>query len=196
MLPPPGILNGMPRPRIIGGSARGRPLATPRQGTRPTPSRVREALFDMLAFTERGTFLDLFAGSGALGLEAASRGWRAICVDRSREAADVVRRNARSLGLAVDVRLGDALAAARALRGRVDVCSASPPYPDDLPAIFQAILDSGCVRPGGLYVLQHPSGMAPELVLGGAPVPSEVRRYGSNALTIVRVPRGEGAQGG
>ena len=149
----------------------------------------------MLAFTERGTFLDLYAGSGALGLEAASRGWRAICVDRSREAADVVRRNARSLGLVVDVRLGDAIATARALRGCVDVCSASPPYPDDLATIFQAILDSGCVRPGGLYVLQHPSGMAPELVLDGVPVTVEARRYGSNALTIVRVAQSEPKQG-
>lgn len=188
MLPPTGILNGVPRPRIIGGSARGRPLATPRSGTRPTPSRVREALFDMLAFRERGTYLDLYAGSGALGLEAASRGWRAICVDRSRAAVEVVRRNARSLGLDVDVRLADAIASARALRGRVDVCSASPPYPDDLAAVFQAILDSACVRPGGLYVLQHPSGMAPALLLEGAPAATEVRRYGSNALTIVRVP--------
>lgn len=188
MLTPPGILRSVPRPRIIGGSARGRPLATPRQGTRPTPSRVREALFDMLAFTPPGTFLDLYAGSGALGLEAASRGWRAICVDRSREAAEVVRRNARALGLAVDTRLGDALATARALRGQVDVCSASPPYPDDLPAIFQAILDSGCVRPGGRYVLQHPSSMTLALSLQGEPVAADVRRYGSNALTIVRVP--------
>ena len=188
MLTPPGILHSVPRPRIIGGSARGRPLATPRQGTRPTPSRVREALFDMLAFTTPGTFLDLYAGSGALGLEAASRGWRAICVDRSREAAEVVRRNARALGLVVDVRLGDALATARALRGQVDVCSASPPYPDDLPAIFQALLDSGCVRPGGRYVLQHPSGMTLDLALGGEPAEADVRRYGSNALTIVRVP--------
>ena len=196
MLPPPGILGGVPRPRILGGSARGRPLATPRSGTRPTPARVREALFDMLAFRERGTFLDLYAGSGALGLEAASRGWRAICVERSREAAAVVRRNARALGLDVEVHLGDAIASARALRGRVDVCSASPPYPHDLPAIFQAILDSGCVRPGGLYVLQHPSGMAPALRLDGAPVAAEVRRYGSNALTVVRVPPAERPQGG
>ncbi len=142
----------------------------------------------MLAFTPPGAFLDLYAGSGALGLEAASRGWRAICVERSRAAAEVVRRNARALGLEVDVRLGDALATARTLRGQVDVCSASPPYPDDLPAIFQALLDGGCVRPGGRYVLQHPSGMALALTLDGAPAVTDVRRYGSNALTIVRVP--------
>lgn len=179
----------MPKPRVVGGRARGRPLETPRQGTRPTPSRVREAMFDVLAFEPRGVFLDLFAGSGALGLEAASRGWRAICVDLGREAVDVVRRNARATGLEVEVRRGDALAVARSLRGQVDVCSAAPPYPADLPAIFQELLDSGCVRPGGRYVFQHPSKLTFELTLGGVAVPVDRRAYGTNALTWVRVPK-------
>jgi 16S rRNA (guanine966-N2)-methyltransferase len=187
MLPPAGILRSVARPRIFGGSARGRPLSTPRSGTRPTPGRVREALFDILAFEPRGVFLDLYAGSGALGLEAASRGWRAICVDLGREASDVIRHNARDLGLEVEVRRGDALAIARSLRGEIDVCSAAPPYPDDLNAIFQALLDSGCVRPGGRYVFQHPTGRVPALLVAGAPAPTDLRRYGSNALTIVRV---------
>jgi 16S rRNA (guanine966-N2)-methyltransferase len=186
MLPPPGIVRSVPRPRIFAGTARGRPLATPRSGTRPTPGRVREALFDILAFAPRGVFLDLYAGSGALGLEAASRGWRSICVDLGREATEVIRRNARDLGLDVEVRRGDALAVARALRGSVDVCSAAPPYPDDLSSIFQALLDSGCVRPGGWYVFQHPTGRPPQLTHAGAPLIGDVRRYGSNALTIVR----------
>lgn len=189
MLPPPGGYHApVPKPRIVGGSARGRPLETPRRGTRPTPARVREAMFDVLAFAPRGVFLDLFAGSGALGLEAASRGWRAICVDLGREAADVARRNARALGLAVEVRRGDALEVARALRGQVDVCSAAPPYPADLPAIFQALLDSGCVRAGGRYVFQHPTALRLALTRDGAPVAAETRAYGSNALTWVRVP--------
>lgn len=145
-------------------------------------------MFDVLAFYPRGLFLDLFAGSGALGLEAASRGWRAVCVDRGEEAVAVIRRNARALGLDVDVWRGDALAAARARVGQVDVCSAAPPYPADLPAIFQALLDSGCVRPGGRYVFQHPTALRFELMLGGEPAPVDRRAYGSNALTWVAVP--------
>jgi 16S rRNA (guanine966-N2)-methyltransferase len=181
------------KPRVLGGRARGRPLETPRQGTRPTPSRVREAMFDVLAFAPRGVFLDLFAGSGALGLEAASRGWRAICVDLAAEAVQVVRRNARALGLDVEVRRGDALAVARALRGAVDVCSAAPPYPADLPAIFTALLASRCVRPGGRYVFQHPSSLRFEPTLDGVAVPFERRAYGNNALTWVRVADGDTA---
>jgi 16S rRNA (guanine966-N2)-methyltransferase len=187
MLPPTGIVRSVARPRIFGGTARGRPLATPRSGTRPTPGRVREALFDILAFAPRGVFLDLYAGSGALGLEAASRGWRSICVDLGREATEVIRRNARDLGLEVEVRRGDALTVARSLRGGVDVCSAAPPYPDDLASIFQALLDSGCVRTGGWYVFQHPTGQAPQLTRAGTRVVADLRRYGSNALTLVRV---------
>lgn len=180
----------MSRPRVIGGRARGRTIETPKRGTRPTPSRVREAMFDVLAFAPRGVFLDLFAGSGALGLEAASRGWHAICVDLAREASEVIRRNARALGLEVEVRRGDAIAVARDLCGRVDVCSAAPPYPADLPAIFQALLETDCVRPGGRYVFQHPSALVLDLTRDGRPAPVERRAYGSNALTWVRVPGG------
>lgn len=154
---------------------------------------MREALFDILAFEPRGVFLDLFAGSGALGLEAASRGWRAICVDRSREAIEVVRGNARALDLAVDARLGDAIDTARALAGSVDVCSAAPPYPADLTSVFQALLDSGCVRQGGRYVFQHPSGAPPVLRPNPGQSVSGMRRYGSNAITIVRVDPAEAA---
>ena len=189
MLPLHGYGEGVGRPRIIAGSARGRPLAVPPSGTRPTPGRVRTALFDTLAFTPPGVFLDLYAGSGALGLEAASRGWQAICVERSPAAAAVIRANAAALSLAVTVRVGDALAVARSMAGGVDVCSAAPPYPTDLPSIFQALLDSRCVRPGGRYVFQHPSQLTLALVADGVPVACDVRRYGSNALSWWRVPQ-------
>jgi 16S rRNA (guanine966-N2)-methyltransferase len=154
-------------------------------------------MFDTLAFAPKGTFLDLFAGSGALGLEAASRGWEVICVDLAREATEVIRRNARALGLDVEVRRADALAVARALTGQVSVCSAAPPYPADLPAIFQALLDSECVAPGGRYVFQHPSALRFDLTFRGMPVVDDRRTYGSNALTWVRVPpAGEDASAG
>lgn len=145
-------------------------------------------MFDVLAFAPRGVFLDLFAGSGALGLEAASRGWDALCVDLSREAVEVIRRNARTLTLTVDVRRADAIEVARQMRGEVAVCSAAPPYPANLPAIFQALLDAACVRPGGRYVFQHPSSLAFDLAPPTAAATIDRRSYGSNALTWVRLP--------
>ncbi len=209
----------MSNPRILGGSARGRALETPASGTRPSPARLREALFDILAFEQASstvsstasstvsstasgdgsedgpedgpsrTFLDLYSGSGAIGLEAASRGWRATCVELSRAAAAVIRRNAARLDLDVEVVEGDALDHAASQAGAYTVVFAAPPYPLDLREVFRAVLASGAAAPGGLYVLQHPTGFeVPVPQEGGAGPAVRVKRYGSNSLTLVRVP--------
>lgn len=192
------MLPTVKRPRIIGGTAKGRHLLTPKRGTRPTPSRVREALFDVLAFEPKGRFLDLYSGSGAVGLEAASRGFQATCVEWSRDAARVIERNAEATGLDVEVVRGDALEFAAANPGAFRVVFASPPYPEELPPLFTAILTSGAAEPGGLFALQHPSDLnvaeLPAATLVGA---VRVKRYGSNSLTFVRVPELHGnAPGG
>ena len=178
----------MAKPRIIGGSAKGRTLETPKRGTRPSPSRLREALFNILEFRERGSFLDLFSGSGAIGLEAASRGWTSTCVDKSREAAGVIRSNARSLGLTVTTVQGDALKFIHR-REVFDVVFAAPPYPLELQPLFQAVVNAEVARAGGLYIFQHPTGLELDLVREGKPLEREVRAYGSNALSLVSVER-------
>lgn len=101
-------------PRIVGGELRGRKLAySPGERTRPMKDRVRETLFDLLGPPVAGTIaIDLFAGTGALGFEAVSRGAsRAIFVERHFPTADAIRRSARGLGVAdrIDVRSGDVL---------------------------------------------------------------------------------------
>ena len=169
----------MSKPRIIGGVAKGRVLETPKRGTRPSPSRLREALFNILSFQTKGNFLDLYSGSGAIGLEAASRGWQTTCVDLSREAASVIQKNARSVKLDVQVVQGDALRFARAHPGGYDVVFAAPPYPLDLETIFQTILASEVAR--DLYIFQHPTSLS--LPFLGA----NVRKYGSNALSLLDV---------
>ena len=105
-------------PRIIGGDLRGRRLEfAPHARTRPMKDRVRETLFDLLGPAVRGALaIDLFAGSGALGFEAVSRGAsRAVLVERHFPTAEALRRTARALGVAdrVDVRAGDAFAWAK-----------------------------------------------------------------------------------
>ena len=90
--------------RIVAGAAGGRRLAVPPRGTRPTTDRVREALFNVLAARldfDGMQVLDLYAGSGALGLEALSRGATAVVfVENDRRAAEVLSRNIESVGLA------------------------------------------------------------------------------------------------
>lgn len=178
----------MSKPRIIAGSAKGRPLQTPRSGTRPSPSRVREALFDIIQFRGPARFLDLYAGSGAVGLEAASRGWTATLVDLAGPAVAVIRRNARDLGLEADVIRGDALRYASEHPASADVVFAAPPYPQDLRRIFQRILDARTCTPDGLYVFQHPTELDLDLTLRGAPAAFDRRPYGSNTLSLLTTP--------
>src|SRR5690554_4424188 len=116
----------MTKPRILGGSAKGRVLETPQRGTRPSPSRLREAIFDIVAFEPRGRFLDLFAGSGAVGLEAASRGFDVVLIELAKQAAGVIERNARTLGLGALVVRGDAIGYAEDNAGQFDVVFAAP----------------------------------------------------------------------
>jgi len=124
-------------PRIIGGELRGRRLEfVPRGPTRPMKDRVRETLFDLLGTTVRGSIaIDLFAGTGALGFEALSRGAaRAVFVERHFPTADALRRSARGLGVEdrAEVRAGDVLVWARRLPDlpvdRPWVVFASPPW--------------------------------------------------------------------
>lgn len=118
--------------RIIAGKWRGRPIdAPPGFPTRPTADRVRETLFSMLA-SRLGNFedlrvADLFAGSGALGLEALSRGARSVTfVESDSKAAATIRRNAERLGAAVQVLSGSALSLPRS--EPFDLIFADPPY--------------------------------------------------------------------
>ena len=187
----------MSGPRIVGGSAKGKPLKTPASGTRPSPARLREALFDIVAFEPHGRFLDLYAGSGAIGLEAASRGFTAVCVELSKAAAAVISANAKSVGLAIEVVKADAIAYARSHEQSFGIVFAAPPYPLDLQQVFNDVLLSGAAEAGGLYVLQHPSAFTLALPAELASAaergwpPARVKRYGSNSLTLLRVPAGD-----
>ena len=119
-------------PRIIGGDLRGRRLEfSPDPRTRPMKDRVRETLFDLVGQRVKGAIaLDLFAGSGAIGFEALSRGAsRAVFVERHFPTADALRRSAKALGVAdrTEVRSGDVLLWAKKLP------TAPSPLPVDAP---------------------------------------------------------------
>jgi 16S rRNA (guanine(966)-N(2))-methyltransferase RsmD len=149
--------------RIIGGTGKGRRLRSPRgEATRPTGARVRQTLFDILAPRLPGCrFLDAFAGSGSVGLEALSRGAsRVVLVERGREALEVARANAQALagrGGEVQVFHQDARVALGALAdagARFDVVFLDPPYDSDL---YEPMLDLSALvlERGGLVVAEH-----------------------------------------
>src|SRR5450755_1439818 len=119
--------------RVIGGEYGGRELMAPKgRGTRPTSDRVREALFSILGDIAGARVLDLFAGSGALAIEAVSRGGaEATLVDTSRAAIDVIHRNLEALGIDAEVVRQPAaryLEAARKHARQYDLVFLDPPY--------------------------------------------------------------------
>ncbi|MDP1876507.1 MAG: 16S rRNA (guanine(966)-N(2))-methyltransferase RsmD [Actinomycetota bacterium] len=182
--------------RIVAGAARGRRLAVPPSGTRPTSDRVREAMFSTLesGMAAEGVawadvdVLDLFAGSGALGLEALSRGARsAVLVESSRAAASVANANTRAVGLpgaTVIVRDALRLATASPPPVRASLCLADPPYDwaaDDVAALLDGLAQARWLAAGATSVVERP---AKDLVspLPAAWTPVRRRSYGDTAL--------------
>ncbi|MBO5110662.1 MAG: 16S rRNA (guanine(966)-N(2))-methyltransferase RsmD [Clostridia bacterium] len=148
--------------RIITGSARGANLETLEgEATRPTSQRVKEAVFSMIQFEIEGrTVLDLFAGSGQLGLEALSRGAaRATFCDNSREAVDVVIRNAKKTRLFDRCRIGvnDYATAIRSMakREKYNLIFIDPPYAMDLcPEVLRRLAEADVCAPGAIVVCE------------------------------------------
>lgn len=177
--------------RILGGSAKGRELRVP-GSARPSGARIRKSLFDLLAARapaeDYPAFLDLHGGSGAIGLEAASRGYTVTLVEKDARAVRALETNARTLGLKVKVIRGDSAALLPRL-GRFDLVFSDPPYQHDIPTLTAKLLDSGLLQPGGILICQHPA----QTELPAHPeYNQEVRAYGSNTLTLYEKPMPEG----
>jgi len=166
--PPRGYTDSF---RIIGGAHRGRRLGfPPLPGLRPTPDRVRQTVFDWLAPTIGGArCLDLFAGSGALGLEALSRGARAVTfVEREHAAAEAIRGHLATLrsedGTVV---IADAVAALASLRGPFDVAFVDPPFESTLRRkTLDALAASTLLAPDARVYLEGPADEAPSVPPG------------------------------
>jgi 16S rRNA (guanine966-N2)-methyltransferase len=180
--------------RVVAGSLRGRRLTAPkgRARTRPTSDRVREATFAMLGDVAGASVLDLFAGTGALGIEALSRGAAsALFVERDGAALRALRANLSALGLVApgaEMHAGEALAALRAAQRRCetyDLVFVDPPYDQarELQAPLSARLPA-VLEPAARVVLE--SDRRSPLALAGALQPLRERRYGDTLITIYR----------
>ena len=176
------------RVRVTGGRLGGRWLRSPARGVRPTADRVREALFARLGDLAGTTVLDLYAGTGALGTEAASRGaGRVVFVERAPASLAVLRANLATLGLSETSRVvrGDAPLVVHRLGRegeRFDLVLLDPPYAgDELRRALEAVVAAGVLAPGGLVVAEHgrrhPVPQVPGLV------PLDERRYGDSVIT-------------
>lgn len=179
------------RVQLLGGAWKGRAVTVPKEpGLRPTAQKVRAALFNILGPRVHGArVLDLFAGTGALGLEAASRGAAAVTfVDRSDACTDAIRRTLAAFGplpgLAAEVVTFDVFATLRRLAGQAktfDLVLADPPYGGPWGRkSLQALQAHAIIAPAGTLVLEGPTGETPPPGLQ----PTRQARYGDTTLTF------------
>jgi len=172
--------------RVIAGEFRSRRLKT-LEGldTRPTPDRLRESLFSILAAEIEDTvFIDAYAGTGAVGIEALSRGAaRAIFIERSKAAAIVIRENLASLGLQsrAEILVGRVLQ--HLGKFRADIVFLDPPY--SLQEEYCYSLETLGENPPGLAIAQHSSRLLLQDQYGSLRR-TRVVRQGENALSIFR----------
>ena len=179
--------------RIVAGRLRGRRLRVAHDAAlRPTSDRVREALFNILGQDLSGTdVLDLYAGTGALGFEAISRGARtAVFVEASPRIAIALRQSAKDLGVEHEARVivgrvDDVLTRER-LGGSFDVVFADPPYEDHAYAALVARIDAGGIlSPGGTMVTEREAKTRPDLAPGPLAL-VRTERYGRTALDFFK----------
>jgi 16S rRNA (guanine966-N2)-methyltransferase len=178
--------------RIIAGAWRGRTIdVPPGSSTRPTADRVRETLFSMLA-SRLGTFeelrvADLFAGSGALGFEALSRGAASVTfVESDRAAATTIRRNAEKLGASGRVTLFGGSALVLPGRDQFDLIFADPPYGDGAgSAVAQSVVDASWLAHGGWLSLET---SRKEMIEAPAFTLEATRDVGVARITLLRRP--------
>jgi 16S rRNA (guanine966-N2)-methyltransferase len=142
--------------RVIGGDFRSRRLKSiPGLDTRPTPDRLRETLFDILGSRIKdAVFVDAYAGTGAVGIEALSRGAaRAIFIERSKNAARVIQENLASLGIENRALVVTASAASEVGNYQSDIVFLDPPY--EREAEYESVLSALGENPPPLVIVQH-----------------------------------------
>jgi len=181
--------------RVISGSAKGRRLKpVPGTGTRPTADKVKEAVFSMIGpYFDGGTVLDLFAGTGALGIESLSRGMeKGIFIDRDPVSVRVVRENLAATALSdrAEVYRSDAQKAVKLLARRrmlFDLVFLDPPYRmRDMDAMIERLREAGLLAPRATVVVEHDAAHEyPHRVAGLAAVRRSV--YGDTAVTIYKL---------
>lgn len=180
--------------RVIAGKARGRRLAAvPGSKTRPTTDRVKEAIFSMIGpYFAGGLGLDLFAGTGGLGIEALSRGLdRVVFIDQDRNAVRVIHQNldATNFSREAEVYRADAMKSLYWLKKRelrFDVIFLDPPYAQKrLVRLLQKIEEYGLLHRDGVIVVEHPVDQSLPARVGGFEL-KRTRDYGNIHISLFR----------
>ena len=184
--------------RVITGTARGRRLKELEgMETRPTTGKVKESLFSIIQFDIEGRrVLDLFAGTGQLGIEALSRGAaRCVFLDENREAVNIVMRNCKTCGVfdRSRVNVGEAARYLSACREQFDVVLLDPPFRGGtLEKILPGV--EKCVAPGGIVLCESETGLVLPAEVGGMTLKKQYK-YGKVLLWKYGKPRQSAGEG-
>jgi 16S rRNA (guanine966-N2)-methyltransferase len=179
--------------KVVAGTHRGRTLKTlAGEATRPSSGLVRGAIFNIVGPRIHGMrVLDLYAGSGALGIEALSRGAEsAVLVEQAAPALAVIRENLATLKLAAQVVPGAVLTALKRLEGPFGLIMADPPYAiasQELPQVLQLVSERGLLAEGGLIVLEHRRGEALPESVGGLMLKRQYP-YSDTEVSVYELP--------
>ncbi|HMP51467.1 MAG TPA: 16S rRNA (guanine(966)-N(2))-methyltransferase RsmD [Candidatus Melainabacteria bacterium] len=178
--------------KITGGKDRGRTVPSPKGNlARPTAAKIRQALFNILGARVKGSsFLDLFAGSGIMGMEALSRGAESlIAIEADRKLSLALKENYDHLGYESRVRVmnDDVRAAAGRLPAKnFDIIFADPPYKSPLgQACIHLVDNKRLLKKGGLFILEHLHSFNPDFESTGL-VSTDQRKYGQTVITFIQ----------
>jgi len=176
--------------RVIAGKYKGRVLFSPKdQAIRPTTDRIKENVFNLLQGRLAGAaFLDLFGGSGAMTIEALSRGAAmAVTVDASRDSAELIKKNFRKVGLGNEAQLWEITydVALKRLSGqKFDVIYLDPPYKAGLEKdVLDKIVENDVLKEGGVVVFEHATEIP--FAYEGELAVFDSRKYGSVTIELL-----------
>ena len=175
--------------KVIAGKYKGRALQSPKDPSiSPTSGKVKEALFSILTEEINGArFLDIFAGSGAIGVEALSRGALfTVFIDENRDSIKTIRENIRRLGIKdnYDILAGDFESSLKRLNGDFNIIFADPPYAfKDYDLLFKSIFELKLLNEKGLLIIEHRKNIdLSQEVYGFTKV--KCKRYGTASMSI------------
>jgi 16S rRNA (guanine966-N2)-methyltransferase len=180
--------------RVISGVAKGRPLFLPvKSKARPTSDRIKEALFNILASVTGKSFLDVFAGSGSIGIEALSRG-AALTVFIEKEPAhcEYILRNVKGCGFTENYDICNAgftkaLSLLEKTSSRFDIIFADPPYEAGLvEKTLECVGDGKLSQSDGMVIFQHSKREVPDWKQGSGLIVVDQRTYGDTLLTFLQ----------
>lgn len=183
--------------RIIGGKARGRIIQFPSSSReRPTSDFLREALFNLLGPVQEKSFLDLFAGSGSVGIEAASRGAKEIIlIEKNKKIAEVAQKNIVVCGLDEKCRIiardiGAGLCGLFKNKCKFDIVFADPPYSRGLVGeTIKLLKENPVFTEESVVIIQHSVREDVASLLDNKSILKDQRKYGDNALTFLKMER-------